>query len=1265
MNILGQLNTVVKFSNSKVTYASDFLVSDNIQYECVLGWDFINRHKLSFHTGPGKGYFLVGRHGKTSIRDKEPTTANLAGVTHSRVSRSSTDRLLCQSTFQSNAVVALLESSIIPPRTEMILAGKLAKSANSKIGMIEPRSGTISDARQGFSLARVVVKPDQHRVVPLRVINMSQNPIELVAGENLADFCPLVESCSTTSHLPDVDVCGAVECNLSKTFIDKVNAVIDTSLTSDDRKRVQRLLCKYSDVFDETLSHTTITTHKINTGTSPPIKQAPRRLPYAHRDEAKRQIDDMLEQGVIRPSTSAWSSPIILVKKKSGELRFCVDYRKLNSVTVGHAHPLPRIDDILDSLGDSKYFTTLDLRSGYWQISVNEHDRQKTAFATSNGLYEFNRMPFGLSTAPATFQRTMDIVLSGLTYAICLCYLDDVIVFGRNIDEHCERLDTVLLRMREHNLRVKLSKCKIAARQVAFLGHVISQSGIQPDPAKIAAVRDIPRPQSIKDIRSFLGLAGYYRKFIPDFATVAAPLVRLTEKTSTFCWSDECENSFSQLKLSLCSAPVLCYPRFDREFILQTDASDFGVGAVLSQLDDNEREQVVAYASKALSARQQKFSATEKEAYAVVFGTQHFRVYLLGRHFTIVTDHNALRWLHSMEPKGRLARWVLDLQEFNFSVVHRAGRLHNNADALSRLVQTQPCEQVTNSSAASADSAEDSTDKTDIAAVVKTTVQVKLSHGRIATITFEGSKPLKTELMGTLVTNAFNDKLSTSSSNSSTRIPQRDFCSQEADTEMPNAPSCALSVNPSLDIVNAQQQDPCLSRLLEMKKRGIPKPSSARPDDPIPKIWYNHYNRLFLRDGLLVRSIGDQSPYPNYVIAVPTALRQTILQAVHDNPFAGHLGISRTEERVRKRFYWPGIRSDVENYVKKCTVCAHQTSPVNSNRAPIGNIAVGEPFTFWAMDYMGPLPETTHGNKHILVVVDHFTKWCEAFATPDQKASTVAPLLISRIFSRFGPPAVLHSDQGRNFESVLMHEICDSMGITKTRTTAYHPQGDGQTERQNRTLQNMLSSFVSNRRDDWDLWLDSVTFAYNTSKHDVLGVSPYEVVFGRAPRLPLELELGMPLSNPTTRNEYMHTLRSVFHDVRQIAKQQLTKVSEKRAGHKQRTNTWRPFREGQTVMLRRPKGWKLGSKWVGPYRILKRVGVNYKIVSQGGEGKVVHHDQLKLSYVPFQLGELVCPSREIGEFQVVDVEPQQEGNPRARPARLRQNIRPPNRYGYD
>ena len=254
-------------------------------------------------------------------------------------------------------------------------------------------------------------------------------------------------------------------------------------------------------------------------------------------------------------------------------------------------------------------------------------------------------MPFGLCTAPVTFQRTMDVVLSGLTYAICLCYLDDVIVFGRDINENNERLETVLLRLREHNLHVKLSKYKIAEREVAFLGHVISRTEIQPEPTKISVGRDIPRPRSVKEIKSFIGVADYYRKFIPGFATVASPLVRLAEKKTSFSWTAKSKNSFSRLKSLLCSAPILCYPKFGREFILQTDASDFGVGAILLQIDGNGLEKVVAYAPKALSARQKKLSATEKEACATVFQTKQFRVYLLGRHFRIVADHNALRWL--------------------------------------------------------------------------------------------------------------------------------------------------------------------------------------------------------------------------------------------------------------------------------------------------------------------------------------------------------------------------------------------------------------------------------------------------------------------------------------------------------------------------------------------------------------------------------------------------------------------------------------------
>ena len=409
----------------------------------------------------------------------------------------------------------------------------------------------------------------------------------------------------------------------------------------------------------------------------------------------------MLEKGIIRESTSPWSSPIILVKKKDGEMRFCVDYRKLNSVTVGHAHPLPRVDDILDSLGNSHYFSTLDLKSAYWQISVEEKDRHKTAFVTQRGLFEFNRMPFGLVNAPTTFQR--------------------------GFNEHYNRLKTVLERLRSHNLRVKLAKCTIAAPQVAFLGHVVTVSGIMPDPAKIEAVNNITSPRNIRDIRSFLGLTGYYRKFIPGFSSIAMPLLQLTQKAAQFNWTHACEQVFQRLKHLLCSAPILAYSDFSQAFILQTDASDYGVGAVLSQLDELGNEKVIAYASKALSPREQKYSTTEKEAFAVVFGTAHFRVYLLGRHFKLVTDHSALRWLHTMEAKGRLARWIMDLQEFDFSVAHRAGRIHNNADALSRLVQANSSDSIT------------SIIKVASQPAFVSTIRVKLSGERTAIVKLESS----------------------------------------------------------------------------------------------------------------------------------------------------------------------------------------------------------------------------------------------------------------------------------------------------------------------------------------------------------------------------------------------------------------------------------------------------------------------------------------------------------------------------------------------
>jgi len=300
------------------------------------------------------------------------------------------------------------------------------------------------------------------------------------------------------------------------------------------------------------------------------------------------------------------------------------------------------------------------------------------------------RLPYGLSNAPATFSRAIGIALSGLTYAECLCYFDDVIIFSKNMTEHCTRLTSVLTRFREHNLRVKASKCSFGADEVVYLGHSVSREGIHTDPKKIEAIKALPAPSTLENLRSFLGIAGYYRKFIPDFATVSAPLTGLTKKGVKFSWSDQHQHAFQTLKHQLCSAPVLAYPDFDRPFLLQTDASDVGLGAILAQHDGNGQERVIAYASYTLSPREQNYSTMEKEALAVVFAVKHFRFYLLGKRFSVITDNNALRWLHSLEPKGRIARWIMDLQEFEFNIQHRPGKSNQNADALSRLNHSKP-----------------------------------------------------------------------------------------------------------------------------------------------------------------------------------------------------------------------------------------------------------------------------------------------------------------------------------------------------------------------------------------------------------------------------------------------------------------------------------------------------------------------------------------------------------------------------------------------
>ena len=433
---------------------------------------------------------------------------------------------------------------------------------------------------------------------------------------------------------------------------------------------------------------------EVDTGDATPRRQPVRRLPFALRQEVARQLKDMQQSGVIQPSSSPWASPVVMVRKKDGSHRFCVDYRLLNAVTKPDLYPLPRIDDLLDQLGKSQYFSTLDLASGYWQIRVHPNSIEKTAFITPQGLFEFRVMPFGLKNAPSVFQRLMSRVLMGLNPEdgpdFVAVYIDDVLIFSRTLTDHIQHLKLVITRIQEVGLKLKPTKCHFVRREVEYLGHIITPDGLMPTPKLTKSVMEFPVPRNVREVRQFLGLSSYYRRFIPQFAHIARPLHVLTRKDVQFVWTEQCQSAFATLKGKLTQAPVLSYPCFNKPFVLETDASGVGIGAVLSQLQDDVQLHPIAYASRALSPAESKYAVTELETLAVVWALSHFHPFLYGHSVTVYTDHSAVKAvLNTPNPSGKHARWWTRVygKGVNITFQYRPGKANANADALSRCPQ--------------------------------------------------------------------------------------------------------------------------------------------------------------------------------------------------------------------------------------------------------------------------------------------------------------------------------------------------------------------------------------------------------------------------------------------------------------------------------------------------------------------------------------------------------------------------------------------------
>ena len=918
--------------------------------------------------------------------------------------------------------------------------------------------------------------------IPVRICNISARFITIKPKSQLCDLheVKVIENVSpfSTSFSQKADTDKSTPASEEV----KLELTPD-NLTPQQHEKAFNMLNSWKHIFSKgptDLGCTNLVEHEINLNDPTPFKDPYRRIPPAMFEEVRQHLKEMLDAGAIRESQSPYSSNVVLVRKKDNSLRFCIDFRKLNSRTIPDAYSLPRIEETIDSLSGSKYFSKLDLRSGYWQVEIKEADKFKTAFSAGPlGFYECNRMAFGLTNAPATFQRLMERCMGEYHLRECLIYLDDIIIFSKTFDEHITRLENVFKQLEKHGLKLKASKCEFFKKEVQYLGHIVSDKGIQTDPDKIAALKDWPAPTNIKELRSFLGFAGNYRRFVCNYSKVVKPLNALlvghptnkkakkTKEATLWTWGVEQQKAFDTIIEKLTSPPVLAYTDYTKPFVLNIDASGDGLGAVLYQEHDGI-EHVIAYASRGLRASECNYPAHKLEFLALKWAVcDKFHDYLYGSKFTVRTDNNPLTYVLTtakLDATGH--RWLAALSSYDFSLIYRSGRKNLDADALSRLPANNK--------------------ETLFNDVIKAICQGVLASCEEA--------PAVECVLLAQETASVADDLGT---DTGTDLSQVDWPAE-------------------------QTIDPTISRVRQVFQSGHKPTKRQMALEPKEcQKYLRDWDSLFLKDNVLYRKFSFHGNDVNQLL-LPIVYHDIALAGLHDE--AGHQGRDRTISLVKSRFYWPGMDGDIEKYIKNCPRCIRRKSKTNTT-AKLVVVDSTYPMDLVCMDFLS-LEMSAGGYEHILVITDHFTRYAQAIPSRNQTAKTTAKLLFDNFFCHYGFPARLHSDQGRNFESEVIKELCTIANVDKSRTTPYHPMGNGMPERFNQTLLNMLGTLEEDKKSDWKTYVPPLVHAYNSTRHESTGFSPHYLMFGRHPRLAVDAFLGIKPGNENSdKSKYISNLK--------------------------------------------------------------------------------------------------------------------------------------------
>ena len=1090
-------------------------------------------------------------------------------------------------------LIKTVASVVVPANS--IRSCRISTRVRADVAIIEPLNSALPG---NLVVSRAIINPMCNQEI--HVINPSATDVHLKAGFRLAKLeipakCDVVYS-GKTLHVKEAEEESGLQVSVDTDIKQEEKSVVSgldlTTFpgTDSERQSLIKILEKHASVFRREgvpLGATPTLQHRICTMDEIPVAQTYSRIPPHLYREVETHLKELLDKGVIRESSSSYASPIVVLRKKSGELRICIDCRKLNQKIQRDLYPLPRVDEALESMSGAKYFSTLDLCSAYNQVEVHPDDIPKTAFSTPMGLFEAVRMPFGLANAPATFSRLMNKVFQGDVYQHLLVYLDDIIIYSPTVEEHLQKLDLVLDRLKAHNLQLKLEKCSLFREEVGFLGHIISKEGIRTDPRKTEVIHQWMRPQTLKDLRQFLGFTSYYRKFVKGYAQLAAPLHELTGVLVQLKrgkkvrigdrWKTAQEDAFQKIKRAFTSSLVLAYPDFTRPFILETDASEAGLGAILSQ-EQEDGIKIIGYASRGLrkgERNMENYSAMKLELLAVKWAVvDKFRGYLQGAVFTILTDNNPLTYLLSKSKISAVEqRWASALAGFSFNFKYRAGR--HNTDVLSRL-DRRPWDKETDG------------DESDVLAQVASTTVVPLG--------------LQKEVDEEIIT-------------SEREMVHMQLMEQKLN--ILDKTTCMPSISKG-QLGEMQHKDSSIGSVIEWMKNGRKPPvgvqkSMKREGQLICRQWH----RLELVEGILYRKVQDPIQGPLKQIVLPSGLREKMLKTFHDDQ--GHQGSEHVLSLLRPRCYWPKVESDTKDYISRCERCIF--SKEVKVHSPLGTIEATRPLEIVAMDFT-ILEKATDGRENVILITDTFSKWTVAVPTRDQKAETVARILVREWFSKFGAPMRLHSDKGRDFESKVIEQLCKMYGVKKSRTTSYNPKGNGQTERFNRTMHNLLRSLPEQKKRKWPEFLPELVFVYNSTVHSSTGFSPYYLMYGRDPRMPRDMLPRVDEEEEGTEGNPMNWVsqhQRRLQEAYQFASRRLEQAAKLRNLYANRKAKDVPLYVGQRVIIKQhPPGRNKIQDVYGQriYKVLKQMEEKPVYLLEPadgmGEAKWVNRGQIRI-----------------------------------------------------